>query len=166
MAGFSVNPKDYPVGTLDVECYISTSANATSSVDGTWLDLNDKSSFVVAKGSFETTSVQFRREEVKNPFVEGTYVVNALRDNLTTSLIVRVQGDRTYDTQFAIQQLTSALSQVTFKMIVIIDGAKRIYDCYASDFSVKTPQEMMHSRFATVEAEISHSPVVVLSEDL
>ena len=166
MIPFNVEPQNYPVGALEVECYISTSANATNSINGTWLSLNDKETFTIAKGSFEETAVQFRREEVTNPFVEGKFLVNALRDNITTSLIIRASGTRTYDTQYAVQQLTDALSQVTFKMITIIDGAKKVYNCYASDFSISSPQEMMHSRMATVSAQITHAPVVVLSEDL
>lgn len=166
MIPFNITTLDTNTASLDISCYISLSPNATSTINGLWLDLNDKTVYTIAAGSFEETSVQFRREEITNPFIEGTYVVNALRDNVMMNLVVRVSGERTYDVAEAVTQLTDALGQVNYKVMLIIDGAKWIYNCYAADYSVQTPRELLHSRMATVSAEIMRDPVVLLSEDL
>lgn len=150
---------------LNIGCYISLSPNATTDLNALWLDVNDKKVFTLAKGSLEESAVQFRREEIVNPFIEGKYVVNALRDNVEMTLVIRVRGDRTFDVASSVEKLTNALGQVNFKIMLVIEDSVRIYNCYASDYSVQTAHEMLHARMATVTAQIMHDPVVVLSEE-
>lgn len=154
---------------FNVEVHISTSpiiVAVDGSYDnfGTWLDLNDRKVYRVAKGSFEESAMQFRREEIKNPFLEGAYTVNALRENTIETLVVRVMGDTTMDVTSAVTKLTDALSQTTFKMEVVLDNAKFSWNCYAADYTISTPVEMLHARMAMVKANIPRDPTEYVSE--
>ena len=157
-----------PSGQLDLSCYISTSkivVNNDGSFDnyGRWLDINDGLSFRIAKG-LDEAAVSFRREEVTNPFLEGAYVVNALRENMHLNLEVRAIGETHMDMVDTLRKLTDALGQVSFKLQVTVDNAQWTYNCYASDYSVLMPPEYLHARMATVKAQILHHPVVAVNE--
>ena len=46
-----------------------------------WLELNS-GLYRLHADSFADSSTSWRRDEVTNPFVEGSWTVNALRDNV------------------------------------------------------------------------------------
>jgi hypothetical protein len=151
---------------LDVRISTSTNVYATGSNSylGTWIDLNDGDTYKIAKGSFENSAVQFRRDEVENPFLEGKYTINALRENVTEEVVVYVYGGNTMSTAEAVRNLTDAVSQTRYRMEITIEDARRSWWCYASDYTVTTTIEFMHARMAEVKIQVIRDPVEVLEE--
>ncbi|CAB4194630.1 hypothetical protein UFOVP1264_85 [uncultured Caudovirales phage] len=154
---------------LNVDVRISTSSNVyntdgSENLNATWLYLNDGEVYRVAKGSFENSATQFRRDDVQNAFLEGKYTINALRENVTETLVVYVKGNTAMEMSESVRKLTDALSQIRFRMEVVIDNASRGWWCYASDFTINTSHEFLHSRMAQITAQIPRDPVETLSE--
>ena len=125
---------------------------------GGWLDVSDGTVYRVNKGTFENSAVTFRRDEVTNAFVEGKFSVNALRDNVTETLAIYVYGETTSALKTAIDALTSAASQINFYTRVTLDGSQRLWECWASDYTVNVTNEFFHNRQALVTIQLQRLP--------
>lgn len=125
---------------------------------GVWLNVSDGTVYRVNKGTFENSAVTFRRDEVTNAFVEGKFTVNALRDNITETLAVYVYGNTTSSLKSAIDALTNAVSQVNYYVRVTLDGSQRLWECWASDYTVNVTNEFFHNRQALVTIQLHRLP--------
>ena len=121
------------------------------------LSLNE-APYRLAAGTFETVAVTHRRAEVTNPFLEGSYVVNAPRENVVVPLAVWVEADTRAALMAARTALTDALDQVTFSTYVTIDGETETWWCSASDYTVSSPRELMFATRCKVEAQLVRHP--------
>jgi len=154
---------------LSVKVSISTdniyNSGGVSAYTGAWLNVNDGSSYKIAKGSFENSATTFRKDEVTNPFVEGKYVVNALRENVTEALNIYVLGTDNITVRNRIQTLVDAIRVNQFLIKVTLGNAQQIWQCFAADFTINTQLEFLHSRRATVNMTVTRNPTVILSTD-
>lgn len=121
------------------------------------LDLNQGVYRLTAQ-AFEGEQVVWRRHDVQNPFVEGTWTVNGVRENVVAPLDVWIRGASTAETEAAVTVLTDALSQRNFNLDVTFDGSRRIYNCYVSDYVVKRTRELRHAFMAQVTANVPRHP--------
>ena len=135
-----------------------TSSTKSFTQDGKWLNLNDGTTYRLGKGSLEESSIQYRKDEITNAFVEGSFVLNALRQNTVETLVVYVIGETTADLQYNVNTLTSAVSQANFWVKVIVEDASYVWRCYAADYVISTPLEFIHARRATVKINIPRDP--------
>ena len=131
------------------------------SISGGWLTLVQPNYRIGAQTGADSSTV-FRRTEVSNAFVEGTFVTNALRDNVTETIEVYVKGVTTSGLRDAVDALTDALSQTQYTVELTIEDSLRRWYCYAADYSISTPVEFVHSRIALVTAQVPRDP----TEDL
>ena len=134
---------------LPVTCRLTT--------PGGWLVLTD-GPYRLSSTAFGEQATTFRRSEVSNPFTEGSWTVNAQRENVTESLDVYVRADTPAGVQGAVSGLLEALRQLNFGMEVTFDGIQTFYQCYCADVSVKTPREFRFSRMAQVSAQVPRHP--------
>lgn len=125
-----------------------------------WLYLGQGTQYRLGAGSFENQQTTFRRSEVQSPYVEGTFVINALRENVTESLDVIVEERPNLGTADAVRALGSALSQVRYSVQVQIRRDVWTWQAYAADHTVQTKREFVHARLAQVQAEIPRDPNV------
>jgi hypothetical protein len=135
---------------LETQCYISTPSG--------WLSLNDKVVFTLAAGSFETSQTTHRKQEVTSPFLEGTYAVNALRENITEPVSVYIKGATHSLMRSALEALKAAFDQVSFTMLIIRGGSSQTWHCYASDYEVGTRREFLHATLAQLTAQVVRAP--------
>lgn len=126
-----------------------------------WLYVGQGTQYRVAAGSFENQQTTFRRSEVQSPYVEGTFVINALRENVTESLDVIVEDRPDLGTANAVRALGTALSQVRYAVQVQIRRDVWTWQAYAADHTVQTKREFVHARLAQVQAQIPRDPNVV-----
>jgi len=141
-----------------------TAQTTTFTESGKWLNVNDGLTYRLGKGSLEETSIQYRKDEVTNAFIEGSFVLNALKQNTIETLVVYVLGETTSDVQYNVKVLTDALSQSSFWVKMIIEDSSSVWRCYAADYVINTPVEFLHARRATVKAMIPRDPNETLGE--
>lgn len=60
----------------------------------------------------------------------------------------------TSQTAAAAEALKAAFSQINFGIEFGVDDVISFYQCYASDFTVKTPRELRFSRMAQFSAQV------------
>jgi len=142
------------VSEIAIGCRVTT--------PGGWLDLMS-GPYQLAGDAFAEESVQWRRQEVASPFVEGSWLVNAVRDNASTQVAVWVRGGDAAGTQAATQVLKDAFSQINYGIEFTVNGAKTYYQCYAADFSVQSSREFRFSSMVKFVAQVSYHPVPEVS---
>ena len=123
-----------------------------------WLELND-GVYRLSAEAFGEAETTWRRVEASNPFVEGTWTVSAVRENITENLSVWVRGSFPELTSAAVQELLNALAQRNFGLEVTFDGVTRFYTCFVSDATVSTSGPMRVARMAQVVAQVPRHPV-------
>lgn len=123
-----------------------------------WLELNN-GLYRLSAEAFGESETTWRRIEADNPFVEGTWTVSAVRENVTENLSVWVRGNYPEQTSAAIQELLNGLSQRNFGLEVTFDGVTRFYTCFVSDATVSASGPMRVARMAQVVAQVPRHPV-------
>lgn len=125
---------------------------------GGWLDLMS-GPYRLSADAFTEQGVTWRRSDVSSPFVEGTWTVNAVRENVTEQLDVWVRCSSTGDLAVAVEELLGALAQLNFGLELTFDDVRSFYQCYVADVTVKSPRELRFSRMAQVSAQVPRHPV-------
>lgn len=131
--------------------------------DGVWIELN-VAPYQVAGDALASRSVQQRRIEAKNPFLEGTYTVSALRENVMETISVYVRGANAFEVHQGVRRLCEALDQRKFRMQLEFDGAVHQWSCMAADYQVESQREFIHARMAKVVAQVPRHPVEEVRE--
>lgn len=115
----------------------------------------------LADGSFETEAVTHRKSTVTNPFLEGSYTLNSLRENIVIPVNVWVEAESMTEVKAATAALKAAFDQISFNTTVTFDDFQETWFCEASDYTVSTPKELLHSYRARVEVQLVRQPAVV-----
>jgi hypothetical protein len=126
--------------------------------NGQWLDISDEEVYTVAADSFGEVNQQFRRVMVSNPFVEGSFNVLSVKENVNEVLSIYVRGCDLNEVNERVLAVTGALSQPQFKIIFESDGKRVIWNCWTADFTVVITHEFRHARYAQIRAQIPRLP--------
>lgn len=157
----TVKPYPAPARAMPLDLRVKISNGA-----GWWVELNDGRVYRVGDGSFEEQTVTFRRKSATNEFLEGEYVISALRENVTVPLNVWVYGQSAYDLEARRKALTDLLSRPTFQVRRSVDDATTVWNCYASDYTVSSTRPLLHARMCQVRAQLVRDPVEYLIEEI
>jgi hypothetical protein len=111
--------------------------------------------------SFAESAVQWRKQEVENAWVEGTFLTGAVRGNVTETLAVWVEVATEAARLAAVKALTDALEQLSFTLTFGVDGQSTTWQCQASDYAVRTEQSFRFGRITLVRAEVPRLPTPV-----
>jgi hypothetical protein len=96
--------------------------------------------------------------------VEGTYVNDAVRENVTETVAIYVYGTTPYQLQTRVKALTDAFSQIRYAMRFRSGDLLETWDCGVADYVVQTPQEMINATRAVVKASVPRRPTVTTSQ--
>lgn len=138
-----------PASRLDASVLVSTPTGN--------IELN-AAPYQLAGDSFGSVGVTHRRSEVTNPFVEGSYTVNALRENISTPVAFWVRGVDHFAMSESLKHACAAFDQSQFTVTVTIENWVQIWQCFASDYTVTMQREFLHATIAMVEATVIHHP--------
>lgn len=133
-----------------------------------WLDLNDGVGYSFEGTSFADRQVTWRRQEVTSPFVEGTYIVGAVRENITEAVSVWVRGETFSELDARVEALIGALGQMTYRFMLRLEDSAHYWTCWPADYTVSGQREYLHSRLVLVKATMPRLPgeqVVLASGD-
>jgi len=122
-----------------------------------WLSVTSAPYSLTAE-AFSESSTTWRRKDVTNPFVEGTWTVDALRENVMENLDVWIRGESNRETADATEALRDALSQLHFGIEVTFDNQRYYYNCQVADVMVKTDVPLRFAKMAHVTAQIPRHP--------
>lgn len=135
-------------------CSISTSTGT----------LNLKAApYNLEKDTRSEQAVSKRKLEASNPFVEGTYMVAAVRENIQERVNVYVKSTSDSLTYNAVKALTDALDQVLYTITFSHGGMSETWTCFSADYQIATQHEFQHDGLVLVRATVPRLPTVVKS---
>jgi len=108
--------------------------------------------------SFTQETISHRKQEAVNPFVEGTYIVNSLRENVTTNISVWVRGATPAAMGASLETLKAAFDQSMFTAQVRLVDWTQTWQCFASDYAVTLQREFIHATMAKLDVQLLHHP--------
>ena len=94
--------------------------------------------------------------------MEGSWTVNALRDNVQETLSIWAKGDGTTSTLQAVEVLKAAFSQLSYLIEVTYDSEMYTYHCQVADCQVQASRELRHAGIAQVTFTVPRHPVYTL----
>lgn len=124
-----------------------------------YLALNSEP-YRLAGDTLNLEAVTHRKAEVTSPYVEGTFVVHSVRDNVILPLNIWVEGATYNDLREAVLTLCAAFDQPHFTVMATIDTRTELWNCVASDYSVSNQRELLHSLVARVDVQLVRHPSV------
>lgn len=126
---------------------------------GGLLQLEDPlNGYSVHRESLGTTTNGLRRQEISNPYVEGTFVPQAVRDNVTETLSVWIEGATFAEVDERVDRFISGLSQMQYLVAVRMETLTTTWRCLPADYSIEFSGEQRFSRLALVKAQVPRLP--------
>jgi hypothetical protein len=122
------------------------------------LELN-AAPFTVTKEGITPGEITLRREEVKSPYVHGSYVVNQVKDQGQGRVVIQVDAPTYSDLKTHIQTLIDAFSQWDFVITFTFEGAVFQWNCTMADYAVGFVNERWHSKAIEVGFQFPRHPV-------
>lgn len=99
------------------------------------LHINDHVNYALAP-AFLGATVQWNRNQVSSPFLDGAVTVTRTRQMVTETIAVEVFGANQSTVQLHASQLIDAFLQDNFVLSVVIEGATQSYQCETADYQV------------------------------
>lgn len=141
------------VDDLDLECSIEGPAG--------WIVLEDEANgYSLESSSFGEASTTHRKTEVSSEWIEGSFVVRSVRENVTETLAVYVTGATPYELATRLAALTNALEQNSFILTTRWGNLAETYYCSVADYKVTASQPLRFATMALVTATVPHLPTV------
>lgn len=129
-----------------------------------WLELNDGQDLVLAKETFSEAAVSKRKTEATNPYLEGSYTVAALREEVVETVAIYVYGADHFATALKVRVVTDAFDQPEYRIIIATEGTKwEVWWCGAANYRIDSSQELLHARMAKITVEVPRHPEVQLT---
>lgn len=122
-------------------------------------------------------AIATRKNEVTNPFIEGTFTIGAVRENVVENLNVWVEARNHHDLDTAVERLLVAYEQLVYPITWDYRGQKRdkatggtetftfrqVWSCQPAQVSVTTEQAYQFATMALVKAQVPRLPAVTRS---
>lgn len=120
------------------------------SVPEGWLEINDGHKYSLTAESLVATQRTWRRQEVSSPFVDGTFTVNAVLENISLPVSLYVYGADHGDMVRNLEAVTAAFEQFDYILAIRRGEHAEVWRCQLSDSSIDTRREFQHARMAMV----------------
>lgn len=131
---------------------------------GGWVDLEDGQYFSLHAESFASAAQSWRKQQINNDYVEGTYTLSAVRENVTEAVSIWVRGETHLVWRQNIEVLTSAFTQIGFQFMRRMSDLVEYWTITSpADFSIATEQAYWHSRIGLFQAQLSRLPKVTFA---
>lgn len=124
------------------------------------LNLNDHLNYIVVN-QILGAQVQWRRQAVTSPFIEGQYTVGRVRDVVTDKFAVQVLGADQATMFGNLQALLAAFNQDYFNLSITLDNQMLTFACEASVYTVDFSQERIWARQMLVTFDLRRQPISV-----
>ena len=119
--------------------------------------------YTLAKDSFSTRAVSFRKQEISSIYVPGVFPVRAAADNIVENVVVDVTGETQAELYDRVKALIDGLEQMRFSMTVVFGNHQEIWTCFISPYTLQEEQEWRIALTSQVRAQVNRLPQVLAS---
>lgn len=138
--------------------------------NGSWLNLNDGNVYRVAADSIGSQATSWRRTEAQSPYVEGKFLIHAVKDMSSVNLTVWVSGypQNTHSAgqnqlQTNIDALINPFEQMSYQVKYTAGDTQITWDCQTADYSVEVTKDYLYAMYVPVKFTIPRFPTVTRS---
>lgn len=118
--------------------------------------------YYIQRGGFGPGEVSHRTTYAESPYVIGKTLTHAVKDLMTSTLIIRVEGTDHSDMMDKTEELCEAFEQFAYTLTIIIDGESYTYACDTADYSIGDGGQLddlwLRSATQLVSFEVPHKP--------
>lgn len=107
--------------------------------------------------------VSWRKQTVENPWVEGSYDVQAVRGNITELVAVWVYGSDPSEFRRNVEYVAAVLASPSWPLVWTINGLTETWDCTFSDYNLETQREFQYANTGIMRMSIQRRPRVTLT---
>ena len=101
------------------------------------LELEQPGIYKVVRDGLGPGAMSWRRQEVTSPNTHGSFLVGAVKEQMTAPLVIRVHATTTLLLTQRLETIVDAFSQFTYQITETIDGVVwGKYQCDCADFAV------------------------------
>jgi hypothetical protein len=130
-----------------------------------WIDLEDpEGGYEAHKDTRATQAISWRKQEISSAYVEGTFVNDAVKENVVEALAIYVQGTTQFELSQRVQALTDALSQLQYEIKARYGNAEETWTCSVADITLEFGQELVSETMMLVRAQVPRLPHAILQE--
>jgi len=124
------------------------------------LDINDHSNYVLAGPQPVQGAVQWDRQQISAPWVDGDITISRRRTNSTESISIYAAGSDQANLDANIGTLKDAFFQDRFVLQIIVGGSNHAWDCEAADLTqVLYDTSHVVARYVTVTFSVPRMPI-------
>lgn len=128
------------------------------------LELEDLvNGYTLAKDSFGTKTIGWRKQEISTIFVNGVHLVRAAQDNVTEALVVDITGSTQSELYARKEALLSGLRQLTYSMTITFADHQEVWRCFTAGWTEQDEQEWRVAVSSQIRAQVPRLPQVVSS---
>lgn len=106
----------------------------------------------------EEYGVTFRKQEVSSPFVEGTYLIQAVRENVTEQVAVWVRGATHMEMDRRVQAVLERVERPRFVADFRVGSVTERWNCQVASYTVRSQREYQHAKIALLRLQIPRLP--------
>lgn len=129
---------------------------------GGWLELEDPGNgYSLGKDTFSSRSITHKKVEIDSPWLEGSFVNRAYRNNVIETVAVYVSGSSAETFLQRMRALEDLFSRPQYNMQIRIESRTELWRCQSADMTIETSQELMVAKSALVRAQVPRMPQVV-----
>lgn len=125
---------------------------------GGWFDLEDGRHYAVHGDSFANYSMTYRTTLANSPWLEGSYPIGQVRENVTEPLVVWTRGETANEERIYREKLISAVEQLSWMLMVRYEDVAEYWQCWGSEYAVERQREFVHARISVVRITVSRLP--------
>lgn len=106
-------------------------------------------------GALAEIRQSFRRRQITNPHVQGTYTINAERENIEVPVNVWCDGPSAAEARAQVRKLEDLFGRRTFTLQLFFNGPDREdWTCEVSDYAIEQTRDWRFANMALVKASV------------
>lgn len=126
-----------------------------------WVDLEDElNGYYLHSDTMGTRSGTHRKTEVSNEYVAGTFVVRAVRENVTEALVIYVQGATPFQLKERVKVIEDGFDQLHYNVMIKDSDSVETWNCQLADYTLETSQPYQFATLALIRATVPRLPQV------
>lgn len=137
-----------------------TFSGSISSPAGGTINLQQPGVYKFERSTRDNRQVTKRKIDATNPFVEGTYTIAAVKENVVENVSIYVYATNQADLKTRVAALMDCLDQIKYTIVYGVDGNNETWTCFSADYAVQSQQEYQHAYLALVKANVPRLPKV------
>lgn len=126
-----------------------------------WVDLEDGLYYSLHAESFGESGTSWRKKDLNADWIEGSYTVSAVRENVTETVSVWVRGETHFEFRTKVEDLITCFSQLNYLFMKRIEDVAEYWTCPSpADYTIRTQHEYIHARIGVFAAQVIRLPTV------